>query len=49
VLDLRAPQPQRRGMAGVDDRPRRTGEVDPQEKAGNELARVCPILCVGVV
>ena len=38
VLDLPGPQAERRGMAGVDDARRCTGQVNPHEQAGNELA-----------
>jgi hypothetical protein len=38
LLDPPGPKPQRRGMTGVDDARRRTGQVNPHEQARDELA-----------
>jgi hypothetical protein len=40
LFALPGPQPERRGMASVDNACRRTRQVNPHEQAGNELAVV---------
>ena len=38
LINLPGPKPQGRRMPGVDDARRRTGQVDPHDQTGDELA-----------